>query len=65
MPTTLETITREALEVPRQQQIRRAHYLLSPGDEPVDLEVEAAWDTEIRARLKACDEGKLETVPFE
>ena len=65
MPTTLESITHEALELPRPQQIRLAHYLLSLDDEPVDPEIEAAWEDEIAARLKAYQEGRLKTVPFE
>jgi putative addiction module component (TIGR02574 family) len=65
MPITLEAITNEALELPRKQQIRLAHYLLSLDDELVDPEVEAAWEDEIAARLTAYREGRLETIPFD
>ncbi len=63
--TTLEVITHEVLELPRTQQIRLAHYLLSLDDEPADPEIEAAWENEICARMQAYREGRLETVPFE
>jgi len=65
MPITLEAITHEVLELPRTQQIRLAHYLLSLDDELADPEIEAAWENEICARMQAYREGRLETVPFE
>ena len=65
MTKTLEAIIHEVLELPRRQQLRLAHYLLSLDEEPVVPEVEAAWEGEIAARIKAYDEGRLETVPWE
>ena len=65
MPATLETITHEALELPRREQLSLAHYLLLLGDEPANPEVDAAWEEEIAARLKAYREGRLPTAPWE
>lgn len=65
MPNTLEIITHEVLELPRPQQIRLAHYLLSLDDEQVTPEIEAAWDDEIVARLESYRNGRIEAVPFE
>ncbi len=65
MPKTLEDITHEVLELPREQQLRLAHYVLSLDDTPVDPDVEAAWDEEIRARLAAVREGRAELIPWE
>ena len=65
MPKTLETITREVLELPRDQQLCLAHYVLSLDDTPTDPDVEAAWDEEIQARLAAVREGRLELVSWE
>ena len=65
MTTTLEAITHEVLELPRRQQLSLAHYILSLDEEPANPEVEAAWEEEIAARIKAYDEGRLETVPWE
>jgi putative addiction module component (TIGR02574 family) len=65
MRNELEIITHEALELPRPQQIRLAYYLLSLDGEPVNLEIEAAWDNEIVARLESYREGRMEAVPLE
>jgi putative addiction module component (TIGR02574 family) len=65
MPTTLETITQEVLELPNNQRLALARIILDLDGGPPDAGVEAAWDEEIRARLKAYDEGKLETVSWE
>jgi putative addiction module component (TIGR02574 family) len=65
MPNTLEVITHEVLELPRPQQIRLAHYLLSLEDDSVNLEIEALWDNEIEARLISYREGRMEVVSFE
>jgi hypothetical protein len=65
MPNTLEVITHEVLELPRPQQIRLAHYLLSLEDDSVNPEIEALWDNEIEARLISYREGRMEVVSFE
>jgi len=65
MPNTLEVITHEVLELPRPQQIRLAHYLLSLEDDSVNSEIEALWDNEIEARLISYREGRMEVVSFE
>jgi putative addiction module component (TIGR02574 family) len=65
MPNTLEVITHEVLELPRPQQIRLAHYLLSLDDDSVNPEIEALWENEIEARLKSYRQGRMEIVPFE
>ena len=65
MPTTLESITHEMLELPGSQRLALARIILDLDSGPPDADVEAAWDKEIRARLKAYDEGKLETVSYE
>jgi len=65
MPNTLAVITHEVLELPRPQQIRLAHYLLSLDDDSVNPEIEALWENEIEARLKSYREGRMEIVPFE
>ena len=64
MPKHLEEITREALDLPRGQRLALAQFLLTLEDESSE-NAEAVWDTEIRARLKAFDEGRVETVPYE
>jgi putative addiction module component (TIGR02574 family) len=65
MPKTLGAITLDVLEMPRSQRLALARIILDLDDRPSDADAEAAWDAEIRARLKAYDEGQLETLPYE
>lgn len=65
MATTLETITQEVLGLPNSQRLALARIILDLDGGPPDADVEAAWDEEIVARMKAYDEGKLETVSWE
>ena len=65
MPKTLEAITLDVLELPRSQRLALARIIFDFDDGPADASAEAAWDTEIRARLKTYDEGQLETIPYE
>jgi putative addiction module component (TIGR02574 family) len=65
MPKTLEAITHEVLELPHSQRLALARIILDLDAGPSDPDVEAAWDEEIRARLKAYDEGRLEAIPWE
>ncbi len=65
MPKTLEAITRDVLELPNTQRLALARIILDLDGGAADPGSEEAWDKEIRARLKAYDEGKLETIPYE
>ena len=62
---TLHQVAHEALRLPRQQQIRLAHYLLALDEEGFDPEIEMAWKQEIAARLKALREGSAKTIPWD
>lgn len=65
MPKALEEITKDALELPTRQRLALAEFLLESTDAVVDSEAEAAWDTEIRDRIRAIDEGRVVGVPYE
>lgn len=65
MPKTLETITHDVLELPRSDRLALAQIIFDLDEGPLDPGAESAWDEEIRARLKAYDEGRLETLPYE
>ena len=65
MPTTLESITHEVLELPRDQRLQLAHYILSLEDVPFDMEVEQAWEDEICMRMQAVREGRATLLPWE
>ena len=42
-----------------------ARIIFDLDDGPADPAAETAWDAEIRTRLKAYDEGQIETIPYE
>ncbi|XHR30407.1 MAG: addiction module protein [Chthoniobacteraceae bacterium] len=65
MPKALQEITHDVLELPRNQRLALAQFLLSLDDDGSSPDVDAAWDTEIRTRLKAYDEGRVEAIPFD
>jgi putative addiction module component (TIGR02574 family) len=59
MSKALEEITKEAMDLPPRQRLELAGLLLESADAAADPEVEAAWDTEIRDRIRAIDEGRV------
>ena len=64
MSAALEEIAEKALQLSPQEKLALANRLLS--DERIDaLEVEAAWEAEILARIEAIDNGTAIGVPFE
>ena len=65
MPKALQDITHDVLELPRSQRLALAQFLLNLDESGTEVEAEAAWDAEIRARLKAYDEGRVEAIPFD
>ena len=64
MPRTLEEITKEALELSPRQRLALAHFLLE-ADVGADPDVEAAWEAEIDARIKALDQGRAKLVSYD
>jgi len=65
MATSIEEITKEVVDLPRHQRLALVRLLLDldrPGDSE---EIDAAWDEEIRARVKAVDEGRVAGVPYD
>ena len=65
MPATLEAIVHEVIDLPNHQRLALARIILDLDGGAADADAEAAWDVEIQARLKAYDEGRLETVSWE
>jgi putative addiction module component (TIGR02574 family) len=65
MATTIEKITREAAELSRQERLTLVRVLLDIDRPPKGGDVELAWDQEIRARIKAADEGRVTGIPYE
>jgi putative addiction module component (TIGR02574 family) len=65
MPRALEEVTREAMDLPPRQRLALAGLLLESADAEADPEAEAAWDSEIRDRISAIDEGRVTGVAYE
>ena len=65
MPTTLEQVTKEAMDLPPRQKLALAEFLLESAEAAADPEAEAAWDSEIRDRIRAIDDGRVAGVPYE
>ena len=65
MASRMKEITKEAVGLPKQQRLALAKLLLDL-DQPGNAgDVEIAWDKEIRARVRAVDEGHAVSVPYE
>ena len=65
MPATLEQVTKEAMDLPPRQKLALAEFLLESAEAAPDPEAEAAWDSEIRDRIRAIDEGRVAGVSYE
>jgi putative addiction module component (TIGR02574 family) len=68
MPRALPDITRDIVQLPRDQRLELARILLDLDDSDnsgIVAEVETSWDQEIRERIKAYDEGRVQSIPYE
>ncbi len=65
MSVALEEITARALKLPRDERLALANRLLSDDDEADGSAIEAAWDDEIVARIKAIEDGSAVGIPYE
>ncbi len=65
MPKALDEITHDAVGLPRRERLTLARILLDLDAPGTGEDVDAAWDAEIRARLAAYDEGRVQAEPYE
>jgi len=65
MANALEEITREALQLPRQQRLVLAGFLLELEEANGNANVDSAWEEEIRSRIQAIDNGTALGIPYE
>ncbi len=65
MANAIEDVTREALSLPLHQRLALAGFLLEGAEAAPDPEAESAWESEIRDRIQAVDEGKVTGIPYE
>lgn len=64
MPKALEEVTKEAMDLPPQQRLALAGFLLENVDAASDPDAEAAWDSEIRDRIREIDEGRVAGIGY-
>ena len=65
MATPIEKIAEEAAAMTREDRLALVRVLLHFDKPSNDEEATAAWDREIRARIKATDEGRISGIPYE
>ena len=65
MVARIEDITKEIVELPRHQRLTLVRLLLDLDQPGMGTDIDASWDEEIRARVKAVDEGRAVGIPYE
>jgi putative addiction module component (TIGR02574 family) len=65
MATPIEKITQEVVELSRRERLMLVRLLLDLDKPSQGDEIEKAWDQEIRARVKAVDEGRAKGIPYD
>jgi putative addiction module component (TIGR02574 family) len=65
MATPIEKITQEVVELSRHERQTLMRLLLDLDRPTKGEEIEKAWDQEIRARIKAVDEGRTSGIPYD
>ena len=61
----IEELTREAVSLPKEQRLALARALLDLEPAGNVAEVEQSWDEEIRARIKAIEEGRVAGIAYD
>ena len=64
MTTSIEELTREALQLSPRQRVALAGFLLEIDESSSDPEIDAAWEQEIQARIKAINSGSVIGIPY-
>ena len=65
MPTALEQVTKDAMDLPPRQKLALAEFLLESADAGAVPEAKAAWHSELRDRIRAIDAGRVTGVSYE
>jgi putative addiction module component (TIGR02574 family) len=65
MATPIEKITQEVVELSRRERLTLMRLLLDLDQPSKGDEIDKAWDQEIRARVKAVDEGRASGIRYD
>ena len=64
MNRVMEDVARDATQLPRQQRLALARFLLELDAAPSTESVDNDWDTEIRDRVQAVQSGQAKALPY-
>jgi len=65
MPHTSEDVVKIAMDLSPEDRLVLAEILLQSTEATEEAEVSAAWDVEIRERIRAIEEGRVIGIPHE
>lgn len=65
MVARLEEITKEIVDLPRHQRLALVRLLLDLDKPGGSGDVDVAWDEEIRARVKAVEDGQVAGIAYD
>jgi putative addiction module component (TIGR02574 family) len=65
MTTPIEKITQEVVALSRRERLTLMRLLLELDQPSKGEDIARAWDQEIRARVKAVDEGRVSGIPYD
>ena len=65
MAANIEELTRELIELPRHHRLALVRLLLDLDRPGTSEEIDSVWEEEIRARVKAVDEGRAVGISYE
>lgn len=65
MTKAFEEVKDQALQLSREERLELARLLLDLDEPEANPQIEAAWEEEISARVKAVEEGRVKAIPYE
>lgn len=65
MEPDIEDLVRRIVDLPRHQRLMLMRLLVDLDQSASDREIDKAWDEEIRARVRAVDEGRVTGISYE
>jgi putative addiction module component (TIGR02574 family) len=61
----IEELTKEVVNLPKEQRLALVRVLLELESTGTVAEAEQSWDDEIRARIKAVEEGRVTGIAYD
>ena len=65
MSEAFQDVKDRALQLSREERLELARLILELDEQEANPAIEAAWDEEICARVKAVEEGRVSGIPYE